>query len=273
MIKYLYDDNGNTTDAIIPIADWNTIYADKSYNLTSTKYIGEEPINKESIFFQHYIEILDLVDKHIVIDNITKNELYSIENKCQMLNINDKYELLSNEIWLKQYYKKYFKYYEILNEDDISLLYFFRTNIFKNFDINDNIEVHIDKLYSNYKLTNYLNAGKISIQEYNILVSKFNQLTEFSFLQFFRINFKINLPYKKNIRLNRDSECNRLFIYDLLTINKSYSNYDELKKYNNIIAKKSNLIEFLFNFIYNGNKTQVYRAYKEAKEKIQSLII
>jgi len=255
MIKYLYDDEGNKTDIIIPIKKWNDI---NTLNHELRRFSIEEKndnydlidlISNHAIFKQHYIEILSLLNLYIAFKN---HNMIIHDPKNQLLKT----------------YKEYFKYYEILDQNDINLLYFFRTSVFKGFSILDEVSVYCEKLYQKYELTDY-NGKKINFLNYAELIERFNTLTEFAFLQYFKIYYRINLPDSKNKRLNRESECNRLFIYDMLTLNQKHAgSLNAIMDFWPIIQDKSTLIEILSLIFYKNTKTRVHRAYKEAKDRI-----
>lgn len=268
MIKYLYDENGNKTDIVIPIEQLNNIksineslkrFDPEEHNKLSESFKLDDLVNKKAIFKQHYLEILKLISLF---------HMFSKENNIE----EHKMKLYDPQNDLMNTYKEYFKYYEILNQEDINLLYFFRSEVFKGFNTTDEVDNYCNILYDKYQLKD--RHANICLFSYNDLIEQYNTLTEFSFLQYFKMNHTIVLPKSNIKRLNRDTECTRLFIYDLMTINEKYAgSLQAIINYWSFVQDKSSLIEYLADMFYKGTKTSVHRAYKEAKEKIQQITI
>ncbi|MCD4759079.1 MAG: hypothetical protein K8R39_12475 [Arcobacteraceae bacterium] len=240
MIKYIYDEDGNKTDVQIPLMLWEKLKID-----SINSHFDEEftEINQEDDFYHtdyllpHYIDILA-----ILLHDNGKNT--------------------------KDAYENYFNYYDTLSAYDIELLYIFRGGVF--FNPTNSFEEHSKILYNTFTLTTQRNQ-KITEKEFNDIVTESHRRNEISFLQYFKINFKINR--KVNVtRLNRKTERDRLFIFDML--HSTYilesiaiaKNLDKTKK--SITLLKKELLNALADFFYNGNKAQIYRAQKEVIKRI-----
>ncbi len=241
MIKYIYDEDGNKTDVQIPFELWEKI----KLNLIDKHLSDEfEEIDNADNFYHtdylhiHYIDIIDL-----------------------FLNNNGKE--------IQEAYEHYFDYYNSLSAYDIELLYIFRGGTFFNLR-NKNFNNHAKTLSDIFELTT-LNNLAINEEQFNSMVIESHRRNEISFLQYFKMNFKINRKIK-SIRLNRKTERDRLFIYDMLhstfTIENIIMAKGLEKTEQSINSIKKHLLTMLSNFFYNGNKAQVYRAQKEVSERL-----
>ncbi|WP_428026264.1 hypothetical protein [Arcobacter sp.] len=221
----------------------------KTHVITPYKHIGiwdtdgssvEDLKNDKSCWLQHYHGLLDLIEKKVFLSIKEWNKLYD----------------------------EYFKYYNFLSPQDIQTLYFFRSDAF--YDTTVDLQTHIKNLYTKYKLTNYRNE-ELSGIDYHVICTNIRYLSEYSFLQFFNTNFKIDLPID-NKRVQRLTERNRIFIYDLFTINEQFLSEEFMERQRKFIYSKKDIVDYISEYLYNSNNTQVYRAYQEANEKIFHLM-
>lgn len=249
-LKFIIDKDDNKTDVLIPINEWATI---KEIIISHTKdelsKIDKEKkliFNKNMIFPSSYLDILHLLAK--LSDHSEKH-------------------------WL-EIYNNYFKYFESLNKEDIQFLYFLRKNLFIRLDDPEEIQLHIDMLLEKYQLTNFVGQN-ITINQYQDLINKCTDLNEISFLQYFSTNYKIILQKSDSSRIKRKAERDRLFIYDIFLLLDFVSefiknNFDEKEIYDYSNMNKKDIIEDLSQILYNGNKSQIYRAKQEAQIKIDA---
>lgn len=247
-ISYITDNDGNKTHTVIPWTVWENM---KEILIDSKiKYGTENDANMTEEYqpfylIQHYSDINFLLGK-----------------------LNQ----YSNNNW-KSLYENYFKYYDVLSQYDIQLLYFFRKGILLNPKNPKNLKEHLEFLFNNYGFTT-LNDEKVDIENFEKLHVNSYMLNEISFLQYFNLNFKVREYDYKNVRLKRKSERDRLFIFDCIQFCE-LSDYladimKEIKHMDVVIEKRRNqIVNQLANYFYNGNKSQVYRAKQEAISKIE----
>ncbi len=232
-IQYILDSNNNKTHVIIPKDEWAKINNDE-LNYDGFKEIDTLP---HSYLIQHYREILSIIDKS---------------------------NSLKDETWINLF-NEYFKYYNALDEYDISLLYFFRSN--RLFVLRDDIEDYVIQLQEMYKITT-VEGKPFTIADYLNIRNKIQYSNEFTFLQYFKSNFKIELSNNNVKRIQRIPTRNRLFVYDLIFIHDIVQTPKCLSKFNNFISSKKTIIKFLADKFYNNQETQVYRVYQEATKQI-----
>jgi len=244
MIKYLHDENGNITDVQLPLEIWEQIKhqsIDEYYKDEIEEINNNEPFYHNDYLQIHYLDIMSILFRPKGTDP-------------------------------RELYDSYFSYYDSLSPYDIELLYIFRGGTFFNLK-NNNFENHSKTLTDIFELTTLRNTP-LTRKQFDELVLESYKRNEISFLQFFKINYKVNRNIN-SIRLNRKSERDRLFIYDILSstfITESIAEAKQLEKTKNFLSDmRKTLIETLANFFYNGNKAQVYRAQKQTVEKLMRI--
>jgi hypothetical protein len=227
MIKYLYDERGNKTDVLVPVKEWEEIV-----NSDKPLYLSEDDILPNAYLEEHYIQILELVQKR---------------------------EFLSQEEWVNLY-NEYFKYYNALDRNDINLLFYLRQdeNIFHEGPIGwFKSSIKVFKEYHNFSK---IDNSDVSLEEFLSIRDKAEYLNEFAFLQYFKSNYRFE--FKGNFR-------NRLFVHDLLKIYTLYKENNKYQAYYKIIESRTEIIKFIANNLYNGQDTAVYRLENEAYERLE----
>lgn len=242
MIKYVCDEDGNKLEVQLPIDLWDEIKLkaiDEHYQEEFEQINQEESLYHKDYLLIHYLDIINLL-------------------------------LYENGKNTKEVFENYFSYYNSLSAYDIELLYIFRNGSFFNIQDDDNLNILADT----YRLTNQRNIP-ITKYQYNEILTESHRRNEISFLQYFKMNFKINKEIKTT-RLNRKTERDRLFIFDMLHsayVLESIAHAKGLEKTKsglNIIKKE--IMNELANFFYNGNKTQIHRANREATKRIEKTL-
>lgn len=242
-IQFITDKAGRQTHKIIPIEYRNIWDTDgrEDYDF----------MNQKPCWLKHYSYICELLEKLRTIQNMDKR--YSNDDIRK---------------WAPMF-EDFFKYYNILDAKDIQVLYFFRSEAF--FNSSGTIQDHVQYLNDTYKIKNFY-GSPLGEMDFGIIGRSLNYMSEFEFLQFFNSNYTIELPNNETKRLQRLTDRNRLFVYDLFTINELYKDKDELSRYRNTTYSKKDIVELIATGLYKSNNTQVYRAYQEATEKIHHLM-
>lgn len=242
MIKYLYDENGNKTDVLVPIEEWEFHKLPVTDNMeTATFSFNDSNSLRDIYLLRHYREILELIEKRAI---------------------------MNKEEWI-DFFDEYFKYYHALSEYDISLLFFFRkfnqTSLFaSSFDKHTELE----KLCQQYNFRTIENE-KPTMQQFIAIRNLANYANEFSYLQAFKFDFKIDLPKPNTKRLQRIPDRNRLFTYDLLTIHDLFIKEQSFRDHWDFIKSKKNIITFISEYFYNNQESVIYRLYGEVEERIK----
>lgn len=248
-ILYITDNSENRTAIVIPIKEWEELQAN---------YIS---LSKR--------ELLDDKTSLDWLNNLPMSCLVQLVHVNEVIQLLSKMELYTKEQWL-EIYSKYYIYYDSLNKKEIQLLYFFRKYLYMPED-EEEIEKHLNFLKDEYRLSSYT-GNELSLSDYKKLIDKFTKVNEISFLQYFLINYKIQLTTSDTTRLKRKAERDRLFIYDVLNFLD-----DSIETINNVIDNDSielgrkRILNNIANVLYNGNKSQVYRAKQEALNKLDIL--
>ncbi len=238
MLSYIIDEKGNKTHVVIPIEEWKRIKEMESLS----------SINVDSFPEQHISNLIDFLKK---IDN------------------------LPVEAW-KKAYEEHYSYYEKLDVVDLMILYLFRSGELGTI-FDDELDHDIPEEDTSV-ITGGFSARRVDIvkkdgsaldwKTYSLLREKIGISSEQEFLVHFHSHVKfadkyISLFKEKYSRLHRNAERDRLFVYDL---NYLYAD--------NIVVKaqefypKSSTAKYIAEHLYNSNLSQVYRATKEATERI-----
>jgi len=251
MLKYVFDKDGNKTDIIVPIEEWNNMQC------TQLPIIDHDPL---------------YIDNTSGLENFFKKshfKVYLKEHYKQIIELINKKDDLTKEEWLN-IYDEYFKYYNILNENDINLLFFIRKETLPNFLQMDDeiIQKQInDELNNKYELRS-IYSGTIARYKYRMISNSIMTMNEYSFLQFFKTNFRMNFSNSSIKRLQRLPDRNRLFIYDLLTIHEHYQEENTYSNLKEFFKSKKEIVSFLASYLYNNQDAPVYRMYNDVVNRI-----
>jgi len=243
MISYIIDENGNKTHAVVPINLWETLKT-KEYIASMTEKEYPE---------YHLLSIIDFLE------NINSNPVDS---------------------W-KKYYEEYFEYYNKLAVDDFIVLYLFRSTKFLTvFDgeIEHADRMNEDKLFQDYFSVHGMHitqkdGRRIDWNLYTMIREKIGTISEQEFLTLFHSKLKLTEnsieDFKRRYkRLHRSAERDRLFVYDLSVL--LMNNFSDIQKKKRVLDElKNDVSQYLAKHLYNGNLSQVYRAKKEAQDKIE----
>ncbi|WP_428024437.1 hypothetical protein [Arcobacter sp.] len=243
-IRYIFDSNNRKTHKIVPIeyrSFWDTD-GREDYDF----------MNQKPCWLKHYTYLCDLLSKLRFIDTMLKNDT------TFNVTINDWNIIFEN----------FFKYYNTLDAKDIQILYFFRSEAF--FNSSGTIQDHVEYLAKRYNIKN-IYGNRFNENDFGRIGRNLNYMSEFEFLQFFNTNYTIDLPIE-NKRLQRLTDRNRMFVYDLFTVNELYKDKEELSRFREITYSKKDIVELIAKGLYKSNNTQVYRAYQEATEKIYTYL-
>lgn len=243
MISYLVDEDGNRSHAVVPIHEWK--------NMQRKDYLST-------------LDFMTFPEKHVI--NIL-NFLETLEN-------------YSIDDWKKSY-DSYFDYYNKLDMIDFMVLYLFRSGTLgtlfdeeteKNMGENDTSlfddtdRMHMTRIQLLKKDGSMFDWGaytsvrkKIGISSEQEFLTYFHETLKFTdtSIEYFKTKYK---------RLHRNSEKDRLFIYDL---NVLYAD-SFVKPEKDFFIEPQSVAKYLAKHLYNGNISQVYRATKEANERVQS---
>ena len=248
--QYISDiEDGEPTHIIIPIKEWYKI--ERTYDQYKNYLV---PVDDR--YYEYY-------------------PLYLLPHYADINKLLAKMDSYSKEDWLSLY-KTYFKYYDSLSQEDIALLYFFRSyNLFYlkgNSNYDEVLPKHLTTLFYVYGLKS---SGKVlTIEAYENLSKATVRLNEIAFLQYFNMHFTIDKLNVSNKRLIKKTERDRLFIYDIfnyISIEDSIRYMlQEFNDFGDIIElNKKETIKKLATMLYNGNTSQIYRANQEAEDKIK----
>lgn len=242
MISYIVDEDGIKTHAVVPIREWQKI---KEENFLST------------------VDIISYPDKHV---EDTIEFLKTLEN-------------LSVDEWKKSY-EEHYSYYNKLDIVDFMVLYLFRSGKFgtifgeeieQNIDAKDTILFDDDMFMSTIRVIKK-DGSPLDWGMYSSIRKKIGVSSEQEFLSYFHSKMKFDndsIEYFKNRykRLHRNAEKDRLFVYDLHVL---FSDNWVKISYEDTFKKPEEIAKYLAKYLYNENISQVYRASKEAQDRIDT---
>lgn len=249
-VNYIIDGNANKTHVVIPMDLWGKI--------------------------KHHVDLEE--DGQIV--SWPKKHMYNLMNFVKETND------LPVDKW-KQAYEKFYNYYETLKLEDILALYLFRSNIWSEPQKEDlSATVTYWKTFHTYEVSSLLEkTGKvITVKTLRKIRNQISELDEQDFIKLYNKELYLHedfiTEYKsKYQRLRRSTERDRLFIYDLGEA-FALSNGELNKEYRDLFTQDDDLIpgdlkgkvyEYIANRLYNGNISQVYRAAKEASDRMKEI--
>ncbi|WP_372998984.1 hypothetical protein [Sulfurimonas sp.] len=243
MISYVVDEDGNKTYALVPINVWEKLKTDNYVTSMTEK---------------------DYPEYHLL---NTINFLGSINRN-------------SVDSW-KKFYEGYFEYYNKLDVVDFIILYLFRSDKFL-VVFDEEIE-HADRMneYDSFHEHFTIHSMQITKKDgtridwklYTTIREKIGTISEQEFLTLFHSKLKFTDESIENFkhrykRVHRSAERDRLFVYDLSIL--LMNNLEDIQKKERVLDELQNDVsQYLANNLYNGNLSQVYRAKKEAQEKIE----
>lgn len=245
MIKYLIDDDGNTTHAVVPIDEWDNIIDELN------DFRNEEK------------------DKDYIKPEVTSS-------LGQMAMLHQIYSKYPNFDAMRDILDDEYKYFSSFSSNDIGLLYLVRSPEFCNFlNMHNKVELdEISKKYSDFFI--YKKDGsQITADDVRDFLHTMMAATQFDHLiRWFNARFQFGEKISKN-KIRRDADFRRLFIYDCMVLfSKAYD-----KKIRNPLSEApgtegliagNNMKIFLSQLLFKTESTlQVHRLLKEAKERIE----
>jgi len=205
---------------------------------------------------------------------------YHIANTVEFLK---KINTLKGNDWKKKY-EDFFDYYNKFDIVDFMVLYLFRSIQFSTI-FEEEVDANAESIDASNLLYEHFSFYRMQLLkkdglaiDWNTYVSvreKIGTSSEQEFLAYFHTKLKFDnqsIKLFKNTykRLHRNAERDRLFIYDMIFL--LASGYIKIGKEKNFLVDISKSIpgmaKYLANHLYNGNVSQVYRAAKEAEERI-----
>ena len=241
MVSYIVDESGNKTHAVVPIREWEKI--------------------KEDIYF-----------------NEDKNSSYPEEHISKIINFLKDNNNQSIQSW-KAHYEEYYNYYNKLDFVDFMVLYLYRSGFF-GVTFSDEIYENIDMNKSDLFLThievsniNYVtkNDDAIDWKVYKDIRDNIAVTTEQEFLMYFHSKVKFtseSIEYFKQRykRVHKNAERDRLFVYDIyILFGSGFVNTPKKLIFKDIEKSQA---QYIAKHLYKDNISQVYRAGKEAQERI-----
>lgn len=259
-IGYITDKNGDRTHAVIPIQEWDRI-REMAYSSQHRRF--------EAYPVQHLKNVLEFIIK------------------TRDLNVND---------W-RQKYEEFYSYYNELSVEDIMVLYIFRSGGFS-IESNDFImqffnedneqdEAEFEAMVwdaSGSMGIRTVNGQEVTPTPFLLIGSSIANTSEEEFIKKFYTQLSIDfgtIDYFKHVhkRIRKEAERDRLFIYDLTVLfaddkcgladEYAFLFTDESKPSSKDI--KAAVVKYIASRLYNDNPSQVYRAAKEAVERVKTL--
>jgi len=251
-INYIVDEFGNTTHAIIPIAEWDSIQNEKN-GLKSISYQVDT-----SLPLSHVNNVLHLLRKAMI------EEVDPVE-------------------WRREY-ESFFSYFKLLTAKDIALLFIIRNDLFNIKVVDDYANASDDQILSLKKSIKKLkeiwyitkkSGDQISTDDYKNLQNKIATSSELEFITYFNDDFLFAQPLDIGMKLKRGAERDRLFIFDIFHIFSSHRKYfqefDDLYDEDAIEESYQRLFNSISLYLYKGGKngnTRTHRAIREAYGRI-----
>jgi len=241
MISYIVDENGNKTHAIVPIKQWTEIEAEMLLNQDKGSSYPEEHISNTIHFLK--------------------------ENRN-----------IDVTLWKKKY-ELYFNYYNKLDLVDFMVLYLYRSGFFGivfDDEAYEKVDMNTSNLFLEHlSLSNIKYVTKedksLTWQIYKEVRDKIDSTTEQEFLLYFHSRLKFtnsSVDYFKEQykRVHRNAERDRLFVYDLYILFGNKHVHVPKKYLFNELEKTP--AQYIAKYLYKENISQVYRAGKEAAERV-----
>ena len=251
MISYLVDADGNRTHAVVPIHEWENMEGKDSLSM---------------------LDFMTYPQQHVM---NTISFLKTLENS-------------SVDDW-KKAYDNYFDYYNKLDMIDFMVLYLFRSGILGtqfDEDTENNMQADDTSLFDATSISRHQievvkkDGSPFDWGAYKSIRRKIGISSEQEFLIYFHETLKFKETSIENFkgrytRLHRNSEKDRLFIYDLnvlygqhLVSIEGHYGKSLVTQLEHSFIEPFDIGKYLAKYLYNGNVSQVYRATKEAHERV-----